>query len=461
MNKISRLKILVFIDLDITIRHFVKTGAFKKINELHEVVYVFNIDNTTNKKGVHTDPETLGLPQIRYTTIPRKRTGEWFPLYLTTVLKYQRGLPNYKARKSDAIRQTNRSFVWRSILLGLPGIYQVYKTFKVHKLGIHKSVEDLIVGEKPDVLVHPTTLNGYYINELLQITQKIKLPLILLMNSWDNPSAKAVCTGFPNKLVVWGEQSRRHAVDYMKMPNEKIEIFGAAQFQIYRDPPLLTRSELCEKFDIPEGKKIILYAGAGSGRHETKYLKMLDVAVEDGILKDCHILYRPHPWRGGLGPGEEDFFSLKWHSVTMDPHLREYYQSEVIQPTGRVCMIDYSVSNRLLTVIDAIISPLSTMLIEAMTLGKPVLVFFPEEYHGEELSTDEVHFADVLAIPEVNVSLNSKEFNDAVLNLKEQIGNKELSEILQDASKFFHLQEGQTYSERLEQLITSQCEERN
>jgi CDP-glycerol glycerophosphotransferase (TagB/SpsB family) len=109
----------------------------------------------------------------------------------------------------------------------------------------------------------------------------------------------------------------------------------------------------------------------------------------------------------------------------------------------------------LLTLADAVISPLSTMLIEAMTLGKPILVFFPQENHGKEFRTDEVHFADVLAIPEVNVSYKSEEFVRAVTNLYSQIGDKAISQRLRDQSKFFHVLEGPTYAERLETLLTS------
>lgn len=449
------MKILVFIDLDITIRHFIKTGAFSELEKRHDLVYIFNKDKTSEKKGVHTDPVTLGLRNIQFTTVPRSRTGAWFPLYMATVLRQQRGLPNYKARKADATRQSSRGFIFKSLLRGIPGIYQLYRHRVISRLGIDPSVEALIHSERPDLIVHPSTLNGYYINELMQASQKFGIPFILLMNSWDNPSAKAVCTGLPDKLIVWGEQSRQHAMAYMRMPCDRIEVFGAAQFQVYRNPPPYSRDELCRFFGVPKDKKIILYAGAGSGRHETEYLKTLDSAVQNGTLADCHILYRPHPWRGGLGEGEEDFFARSWSSVSMDPHMEEYYKSEVANPTGRVCMIDYSVSNMLLTLADAVISPLSTMLVEAMTLGKPILVFFPREYHDMELSTDEVHFAELLAVPDVNVSLNSNEFIAAVGRLKGQIGDSGVAERLRTSSRFFHVLDGPTYSERLDHLVAS------
>ena len=47
------------------------------------------------------------------------------------------------------------------------------------------------------------------------------------MNSWDNPSAKAVATGIPDFMAVWGEQSKQQALDYMKIPSKNLEIFKA------------------------------------------------------------------------------------------------------------------------------------------------------------------------------------------------------------------------------------------
>ena len=156
-------------------------------------------------------------------------------------------------------------------------------------------------------MIHPSFLTGYFINDLFLSASKFRIPFIILVNSWDNPSWNAFCTGMPDKLVVWGEQMRRHAIDYLGMPNQKIECFGAPQFEIYKKPPIENRAELADFFNVDPRKKIILYAGVGSSGYETFYLKLLEKAIRNNILRDCHIIYRPHPWRGGLAEKEEDF----------------------------------------------------------------------------------------------------------------------------------------------------------
>ena len=46
----------------------------------------------------------------------------------------------------------------------------------------------------------------------------------------------------------------------------------------------------------------------------------------------------------------------------------KYYKNQITNPDRKVFMIDYKISNMLLNLADALISPLSTMLIESMIL---------------------------------------------------------------------------------------------
>ena len=54
----------------------------------------------------------------------------------------------------------------------------------------------------------------------------------------------------------------------------------------------------------------------------------------------------------------------------------DYYKSVIKSNSGKLFLADYVISNKILTLADAVISPLSTMLIESMIKGKPVLAFF-------------------------------------------------------------------------------------
>ena len=56
------MKILIFIEADVVVRHFVFSNAFKKINECHEVVYIFPYGD---KRLGRIKPENLNLDNCR------------------------------------------------------------------------------------------------------------------------------------------------------------------------------------------------------------------------------------------------------------------------------------------------------------------------------------------------------------------------------------------------------------
>ena len=449
----SRKKILIFIDYEMILRHFIVNATFKELSNKFDIVYVFNNDRHDFKNDSLVK-KYIDLKDLRITRVPRNRVGKWFFLYIITVLRQQIGTKNYRARVRQEYRRLGKRNVFFAKIVGLPLIYEVFRFFFIKKMGIHPDVLQIIKNEKPDIIMHPSILQGYYVNELLRfyISNKTIVPLIFLMNSWDNPSAKALCTGKPSKLVVWGKQSKKHAIEYMKINPEDIECFGAAQFEVYKTKTKLNRIQLCNLFNVEKNKKIILYAGSGHGSYETYYLKLLDKYIENNFLPNCQVIYRPHPWRGGLAEGEEDFLSLNFKNIVMDPTMIEYYKSQIRNPTGQMFLADYKVSRDLLTLVDAVISPLSTMLVESILNGKPILMFFPNEAEGKGWEIDSIHFAEFINMNIVNKCFNEDQFLESCKNLYKQIGDPELSAKLIKASEFFVEPTFKSYGRQLLEL---------
>ena len=56
------MKILIFIETDVVVRHFVFSKAFQKINESHEVVYIFPYGD---KRLGPIKPQNLNLGSCR------------------------------------------------------------------------------------------------------------------------------------------------------------------------------------------------------------------------------------------------------------------------------------------------------------------------------------------------------------------------------------------------------------
>ena len=260
-------KVLVFIDNDVMIRHFIANNTFKELEENNNVIYVFNEDVRFQFRDNEIVKEKISPENLRYTNISRKRVGRWYLLDIISKFRQQRIAIFNKLKNSKTHFQAIQDFHIREIglrnvnlakIAGYPIIYQITNFIFKLRLGIHVDIINLLKVEKPDLLIHPSFLHGYYINELFRASPKFKIPLFVLVNSWDNCCCKAFCTGYPDKLVVWGEQAKRHAKQYLGMPPEKVECFGAAQFEIYKTPPHENRQLLANFFDV-DSKKIYYY----------------------------------------------------------------------------------------------------------------------------------------------------------------------------------------------------------
>jgi hypothetical protein len=369
-------KALIFIDYDITIRHFIHSGVFSDFEKQYDVTYIFHADSTSKRQAIHVDVANLGLKRFRFLEVPRARLGAWYHLFIPSLLARHRGTKNY-GPTLEQVRTNHTPKMLRAYrFLSFPLIRQVFIAFMKAKLGRHQPLEKLLDEEKPDIILHPSLLAGYFINDLTISTARRGIPFVVLMNSWDNPSNKAMSTGMPTKLVVWGPQTKLHAMQYLNLPEDRIEMFGAAQFEVYREPVTESREELARQFGVPSDKPILLFGGASKSLNETGHLQKLDAAIEAGVIPPCHIIYRPHPWRGRLVDGEISLYDANLKHVTLDPNMEEFYRSIVAQPRPELYLADYQVTRRLMHLIDALISPLSTILIEAVMHGKPALALF-------------------------------------------------------------------------------------
>ena len=460
----KRKKILIFIDSDVILRHFILNDSFKDLENSNDVIYVFNQDKKRfdfkkNKIVIDKIPQK----KIRYCYIPRKRTGVWFLLYIINLFRQHRIALNknaskkhYKALVKHYLFEIGKRNLFLARLAGYPIIYQIINYIFSIRLGIHKDVIDVINLENPDLLIHPSFLHGYFINELFKASPKYKIPFVVLTNSWDNCCTKAFCTGLPDKLVVWGEHSKKHAQQYIGMSEKNVLCFGAAQFEVYKNPPKEDRNELAKYFQVDPTKKLLLYAGVGHSEDETSNLKLLEKAIENSILPNCHVIYRPHPWRGGLIENEEDFLSLNWEHISIDPTMLEYYKSSISDKKDSkqyigMYLADYSITNKLLTLVDAVISPFSTMLIESMLKGKPVLAFLKFD-QKKSLSNEFIHFAEFVELEETNTCYQKKDFIPECAELLKQINDKTFSKKLKKRSNFFVSQPQDSYSKQLSKL---------
>ncbi|KZB70944.1 hypothetical protein AUQ43_08850 [Thalassospira sp. MCCC 1A01148] len=447
-------KALVFLDFDMLIRHFILSGAFNELEEKYDVKYVFHTDDSSKKLGINFDLEKLGLKSWCRFQVSRYRMGMWDHLFCPTVLHNLRGTDYYVDRLELFKSMRPASLVRKHAFLSLPIIFGVFAFLYKRYMGVHKDLLSFVEEEKADIVIHPSILTGYFINELGPICKRLKIPYVCLMNSWDNPSQKSSATGPADRLVVWGEQTKRHAMEYMRVPEGRVLVFGAAQFQIYRKPVVENDCELRQLFGVPAGLPILLYGGTSKSVEETRHLKIIDDAITRGDIPRCHVVYRPHPWRSGLMENEPDFFECGFENVTMDPHMEAYYRRISKEPDDSFDMAPYEPTRKLLELVSGVVSPLSTILLEAVLCKKPVQVLMTSENVDEEIrrvyeaTARQRHFSEFSG-PGVGRCTTTTKLVDACCQVLEDSKDDNVKKSLGALGEYFVCQDGATYGERL------------
>ena len=453
------MKVLVFIDADLVVRHFVMSDAFRELTDRHEVGFVF-LDPANRRMGP-VKPEALDLYGAGYELldIVPARARLWSELFTVDRLRLRMG------RQFRTIRHIYRNAQsWKGKLiyqtLALPGLRQVFSWIQHRRLAANpnRAMEALLDRHQPDLVVHPTVLNGLFINDVVQLCRHRSIPHVLVMNSWDNPSSKQAVVGHPDLLLVWGQQTQEHAERYMNMPADRIRRFGAAQFEVYRETPRLDRAEFCTMHEISPSKRILLYAGSSKETDEFSHLKAIEEMIEKGALPNTVLLYRPHPWGNGGQDGHR-IIDEPWKHVRLEHSMRGYL-GQVKAGNLEKSLPDYRDTRDLLSHIDALISPLSTIIVEAARLGHPVLCFLPEDELKEaehlRIAMPSVHFDALYEMPGVMVARSRHSMLEVLPSLMAMTANDDARERLRRATDFIVEPFDKPWSQRFVDLVEEQ-----
>ena len=275
----------------------------------------------------------------------------------------------------------------------------------------------------------------------------------------DNIVTKA--EGFLNLdwLLVWGEQTEAHAHKHFDMSPEKVVVFGPAQFDVYREAPRMDRDEFCRLHGVDPSKTLLLYAGASRDLDEFAHLCELDQAIEQGELRNTVVIYRPHPW-GSCGFEGGRIAGHPWRHVVFEHTCVDYIERVANRLNEHQRSYpDYRHSNDLLHAIDALITPLSSMLLESALKGKPTLCHLPRDEGDENFKRVQnlSHFDEMYDRPEFIKVREKKDFLPKTKQLLEQVGDPVHSEKLCASAKFFAKTFEKPYGERLVEFVEEVC----
>lgn len=453
----KRLKIFVFIDSDVTIRHFLLSDAFEVLVAEHDCVFILPpLEWNRIVDGRSRLPKAYRVETL---CAPESRRRIWRRLVSIDQMRFPTRTYQLRYWKLK-FKQWGAKVALFHSFLALPGVRSIAETFLHWQLSKapFDELDTLLERERPNILLHPSTFEGYFVNDFVFAGKKRGIPTVLLMNSWDNPSTKRAVSGLADHVLVWGEQTRRHCVEMMRMPPDRVHVFGAAQFDVFRSAPTSDGAAYRREYGFDENVRLLLYAGSTKPTDEAGHLRQLDDAISAGHLGDVKVLYRPHPY-GMAADKAKSLVAATYKHVRIERSMYDFLVGMAEKRRAGFYITDYRDTHDLLSVIDALVSPISTMLIEAALHGKPSLCYSPPEENldGTAWAAGLRHMEELFEHDMVLLCNDRSRFIDDMKKLIAMIGDPAHRKAIEEKVLFFVAPTKLRYKDELARFVVKLC----
>jgi hypothetical protein len=352
---VTAVRPLVVIGDDLYVRSFVRSGAFRHLGSETAYIASSHLANLAELEQLEGFVQQIDDPPERMDTYG------WIRAILMTA---------YRARSRTMrikVSQIEPRMRRRLKLYALPGIRQHLLRRNLRRLGPNRQLEAVIARLEPDILISPTNGADALTLDSLAAARRAGIPSLALINGWDNLASKATFVTPPDFIGVWGRQSVEHAERIHRIPPHRALAVGVPTFEGHF-------SFDADATPSPYPFPYALFAGSALPFDELSALRILDQTLSetDGPLK---IVYRPHPWRQPRS-GPDRFVEGEFDRVVLDEQVRDVYASasdrrSTIEPREFLPELAYYPS--LIGHARLVVTPLSTMLVEAAILNRPVL----------------------------------------------------------------------------------------
>ena len=424
--------ILIFLPNTNELQRFVLSGGFDALAEGHELHYV--VSSADLPKMREAAPGAITEANTSVLDIPAERYAAWAELFQAACFRYADVSSSFAIRSSFGL-STSRARVlkllpqsaWptaRSVASAISTSGLAPRPLRQRAKGVSAVLEEALRENKRYRYVHrqayeelvrntlqtlkplpeiteifdrvrplyviiPSSLLDLYCNDVLWSCEAEGVACLVLQSGWDNLSSKGIVHHKPTMLGCWGEQSKRHAVSIQQVPAASLHSFGAPHYEFLKPAPMAEVSQFKQSLGVRDGERLVLFGGSFRQFDETGALKRLEQLVDSGRFGPTKILFRPHPWRADR-QDEDDFFQQEWKHVLFDPDMRDRYVRARAEPgylKRAVPMYDMTYLARVLSAVDAVISPMSTLLLEALIMRRPTMaIAFGDGKHGHNPS---------------------------------------------------------------------------
>jgi glycosyltransferase involved in cell wall biosynthesis len=445
------MRILIILCYDDYVRFYLKTGAFADLAREHDVQFVLSdacktADQAVSMPGyagiVKSDPSLEQLHMRLFDVLTWRYRGRSKTFRYRFSRQY-RTMPNTSVSNVVTnLRGLSRAA--RFVALGNRVIGPRFVQRQIETIPINRDLERVLAELRPELVILPSTATEPIGNDLVRLSRTMGFRTLFLIDNWDNLSSKSLFWALPDYLGVWGEQAREHATKIHEIDAAKTFFLGTPRFEAYYS---VERGKTQRHYEHP----YILFVGSALAFDELSALHRIDdeIAAHPEIYGDLRVVYRPHPRRQTrLCPDE--FHERDFRHVVLDKQLRDsYYGNDPeFQPS-----LDYYPS--LLAEARLVVGPLTTMLLEALLCGTPVLaIAYDDKVHytsPHNAYRHYMHFEGIERIAGMNID---RDADRLAAQLRELVNAPAPPrKTILDSLQYFLYRDERTYGRRLADAV--------
>ncbi len=440
----NKKKVLIYIDSDVYVRNHFTENTFD-LKNYEKVIYAN--ENILKKYILEKYDEFKGYVKTteKYQKILKLRK------YLVNKKHFNKS-KSFKFKYYHNWNKKGIKFKIRDKIFGFMTFKPIYKSvlFFVDKfIGHNKEMKKILEEEKPDLVMMPFKDISLIQEDIIKLCKKKNIKTLSLIDGWDNVSSKTIFLEKTDFIAVWGEQSVKHAIDIHDYKKEQIFKIGTPRFDFYyfykhnMDNPI---------FNF----KYVIFTGCYVPYDEITPLKILDQYLIDNNIKDIKIIYRPHPFRA---PRDcfDYFIEEDFENVLLDKQIKGYYyflKNNYVKKYEDAASPSLKYYPRLLKDSLFVISPLTTMIIEAAIMKKRVLtIAYDDKIHytnPKDVLENYEHFEGIENIKSFEMCYDIK---NLTTKFEEMLNNENAESDFDEDLKYIIERPEKKYSERLEDLI--------
>jgi hypothetical protein len=239
---------------------------------------------------------------------------------------------------------------------------------------------------EPDVMVvSPLVEIGSPQGDHLRAADRLGIPTVLVVASWDNLTTKGVIRDRPDRTIVWNSDQVREAVELHGLPRDSVVATGAHSHDHWFDwEPATSPDDFARKVGLEPGRSFALYvcsSGFIAGDDEPEFVREWTRRLAQSgrpELDQLGVIVRPHP---------QNFAS--WRDAALEePGRIVVWPHGGVAPTTLKSKRDYFDS---LYHAKAVVGINTTALVDSAIVRRPVFTMVSDHFRSTQTGT--LHFS--------------------------------------------------------------------